>query len=212
MKRLTGLFRDIAKIIYLGSIQFYTRVCLLEREMGASVSLSARLDVYPRSKFMKRHRLAIGHGACIEKSSVINTWHGDVILEEKSGIGIGSIVIGPVSFGRGSACSQNCFVSGETHNYHDIKTNWREQGFSVSPVILEDNVWVGANCVVLPGVTIGRNSIVGAGSVVTKNIPPYSLAVGNPARVIKCYMHDTHRWHSQKRILCREPTEHPTPE
>lgn len=55
----------------------------------------------------------------------------------------------------------------------------------IAPVIIEDNCWIGANAILLPGVTIGRCSVVGAGSVVTKSIPPYSVAVGSPARVIK---------------------------
>lgn len=55
----------------------------------------------------------------------------------------------------------------------------------IAPVIIEDNCWIGANAILLPGVTIGRCSVVGAGSVVTKDIPPYSVVVGSPARVIK---------------------------
>ena len=57
--------------------------------------------------------------------------------------------------------------------------------FSKGPVIIEDDVWIGENVCVLPNVTIGHNSIVGANSVVTKNIPPYSVVVGNPARILK---------------------------
>lgn len=53
------------------------------------------------------------------------------------------------------------------------------------PVVIEDNVWIGANCIVLPGVTIGKGSIISAGSVVTKDIPPMAIAGGNPAKVIK---------------------------
>ncbi len=53
------------------------------------------------------------------------------------------------------------------------------------PITIEDEVWVGARCIITKGVTIGKGSIIGAGSVVTKSIPPYSLAAGNPAKVIK---------------------------
>ena len=53
------------------------------------------------------------------------------------------------------------------------------------PITIEDNVWIGGGTIVLPGITIGRNSVIGAGSVVTKSIPTYSVAVGNPCRVIR---------------------------
>jgi maltose O-acetyltransferase len=53
------------------------------------------------------------------------------------------------------------------------------------PVMIEDHAWIGARAIILPGVTIGRGSTVGAGAVVSKSIPPYSVAVGNPARVVK---------------------------
>lgn len=53
------------------------------------------------------------------------------------------------------------------------------------PVKIEDGVWIGGGTIILPGVTIGRNSVIGAGSVVTRSIPANSLAVGNPCRVIK---------------------------
>jgi virginiamycin A acetyltransferase len=52
-------------------------------------------------------------------------------------------------------------------------------------VVIEDDVWLGYNVTVLPGVTIGQGSVIGAGSVVTSDIPPYTVAVGNPAKVIK---------------------------
>jgi acetyltransferase-like isoleucine patch superfamily enzyme len=61
-------------------------------------------------------------------------------------------------------------------------------------VVIEDNVWIGESASVLAGVRIGRGSIIGANAVVTSDIPPYSIAVGVPARVIKKYNHVAHRW------------------
>lgn len=73
----------------------------------------------------------------------------------------------------------------------DVKiiTSWHETtNFNIVkalPIIIEDNVWITMNSIILPGVTIGKNSIIGAGSIVTKSIPPNSLAAGNPAKVVK---------------------------
>lgn len=63
--------------------------------------------------------------------------------------------------------------------------NWKWDKAAHSPVIIEDNVWIGQYTAILKGVTIGKGSVVGAHAVVTKDIPPYSVAAGNPARVVK---------------------------
>lgn len=54
-----------------------------------------------------------------------------------------------------------------------------------NPVIINDNVWIGMNAIILPGVTIGKGAVIAAGSVVTKDVPPYSLVGGNPAKIIR---------------------------
>ncbi len=66
---------------------------------------------------------------------------------------------------------------------HDI--NNLQQHSESSPVTIHENVWIGANSIILPGVVIGPNSIIGAGSVVTKSIPQNVIAVGNPCKVVK---------------------------
>jgi acetyltransferase-like isoleucine patch superfamily enzyme len=67
-----------------------------------------------------------------------------------------------------------------------------------SQVVIEDNVWLGEFVVILPGITIGKGSIIGAMSVVTKSIPPNSIAVGSPAKIIKTYDIEERRWKSNK--------------
>ena len=62
---------------------------------------------------------------------------------------------------------------------------WRRKEIKTSPIKIEDDVWIGAHCIVLKGVTIGARSIIGAGSVVTKDIPADCIAAGNPCRVIR---------------------------
>lgn len=74
----------------------------------------------------------------------------------------------------------------DTHAYDDISMPIYYQGFyKAKSVTLKSGCWIGANVVILPGVTIGKNSVVGAGAVVTKSIPDYCVAVGNPAKIIK---------------------------
>lgn len=69
-----------------------------------------------------------------------------------------------------------------------------ERPYYIAPVLIEDNVWLGEGVVVMPGVTIGRGSIIGANSTVTKSIPAWSIAVGQPAKVIKQYDFIQKQW------------------
>lgn len=69
--------------------------------------------------------------------------------------------------------------------YKFIENNNKINFLEKEPPVIEDNVWMGANCIVMKGVTIGEGCVIGANSVVTKDIPPYSIAVGSPAKVLK---------------------------
>ena len=78
------------------------------------------------------------------------------------------------------------YISAANHNFHSVESSIIDQGYSPStPVILRRGCWIGANAIILPGVEIGENSVVGAGSVVTRPVPPRVVAAGNPARVIR---------------------------
>ncbi len=189
-----GLIRDMVKTIYLGIIQVCTRLFYVERQLPSSISLGARLDVIPRARHLERHKLCLGKNSLIETSSVICTWHGDVILKDGASVGIGTIVIGPVVVGENSACSQNCFISGQSHLYQDVSKNFLRQGVKAEQVVIGKNVWLGSNSVILPGVKIGDNSVIGAGSTVVDDIPAYNVAAGNPARVVKRYDPKTGQW------------------
>ena len=189
-----GLIRDLVKTLYLVVIQVWTRLFYIEREPSSSISIWARLDIIPRSPKHERHRLRLGKKSLIEVSSIICTWHGDVIIEDGSHLGAGDIVIGPVIIGENSACGQHCFISGMSHQYEDDSTNFLEQGHKIDEVVIGKNVWIGSNSVVLPGVKIGDNSVVAAGSTVVSNVPAYTVVAGEPACAIKKYDFQTKLW------------------
>lgn len=71
------------------------------------------------------------------------------------------------------------------HGFGDIDRPISDQGYTNAPIIVEDDVWIGFQAVILPGVTLGRGSIVGAGAVVTRDVEPYSIVGGVPARTIR---------------------------
>lgn len=86
------------------------------------------------------------------------------------------------------------------HVYDDPNRPIREQGVTAEGIVIEDDVWIGAGVTVVDGVTIGRGSVIGAGAVVTTDIPPYSIAVGTPAKPIKDRRQITNN-HHQKEVF-----------
>lgn len=94
-----------------------------------------------------------------------------------------------VSIGKNCLIAANCqIIDGNGHDlsFPDVENRVETIG-DAKEITIEDNVWIGANCFVLPGITIGEGSVVAAGSVVVKDIPPMSIAGGNPAKVIRSY-------------------------
>ena len=88
-----------------------------------------------------------------------------------------------ITIGNGVLVAPNVTIATTGHPVHPaLRPNGEMYSF---PVVIEDNVWIGCNVAIMPGVTIGENSVVGAGSVVTKDVPPNVVAVGNPCRVLR---------------------------
>lgn len=169
-------------------VQWFVNPFYHKKGKGALVRRRTRLDVVPWNRF------DMGADATIEDFSAINNGVGSVLIGDRTKIGLSNTIIGPVTIGNDIRLAQNITLSGLNHNYQEINTPIHTQGVSTSPIFIEDSTWIGANVVVLAGVTIGKHCVIAAGSVVTKNIPPYSVAVGNPARVVKQYNPDTKIW------------------
>ena len=92
-----------------------------------------------------------------------------------------------INIGQRCLIAANCQIidgSGHDLSFDDVENRINTKG-NCRPIIIEDDVWIGANTIILPGVRIGRGSVIGAGSVVTKDVPLMVVAAGNPARVIK---------------------------
>ena len=169
-------------------IKWFINPIIHKRGKRSCIRRRTRLDVVPWNKF------SIGKESTIEDFSAINNGVGDVIIGDRTRIGLSNTIIGPVKVGNDVRLAQNIVLSGLNHNYAEINSPIHEQGVSTKPIVIEDESWIGANAVVLPGVTLGKHSIVAAGSVVTKDIPNYSIAAGNPARVLKQYNFKTKIW------------------
>ena len=149
------------------------------RGRGSKIYASVRMDTPPYRRF------TIGKRSVVESYSCINNAVGDVIVGDHTRIGLHNTVIGPVTIGSHVNLAQGIVVTALNHNFENPKLRIDEQGVSTQPVTIGDDVWIGANAVILPGVAIGSHVVVAAGAVVTKDVPSHTLVAGVPAKVIK---------------------------
>lgn len=113
----------------------------------------------------------------------------NIEINDFSHIGENCQIVGDsgVCIGKYVMIAKNCEIISSNHEYSNYKIPIILQGIRSynQPIIIEDDVWVGNNVIILPKVKIGKGSIIGAGSVVTKNVEPYSIVAGVPAKFIK---------------------------
>ena len=149
------------------------------RERGSKIYHSVRMDTPPYRRFW------LGRQSVVESYCCINNAVGDVTIGDYTRIGIHCTVIGPVCIGNHVNLAQGITVTALNHNFEDTAMKIDEQGITTKPVVIGDDVWIGANAVILPGVNIGRHCVVAAGAVVTKDIPDNTLVGGVPAKIMK---------------------------
>jgi len=149
------------------------------RGRGSKIYHSVRMDTPPYRRF------SLGRHSVVESFCCINNAVGDVVIGDHTRIGIHNTVIGPVTIGSHVNLAQGITVTALNHNYKETGKRIDQQGVSTNPVVIGDDVWIGANAVILPGVTLGNHCVIAAGAVVTKDVPPHSLVAGVPAKIIK---------------------------
>lgn len=175
-------------------VKFFLNSFKHTRGKASVIRKRTRQDLFPYNDFR------LGDDSVIEDFATLNNAVGDIVIGQRSLIGIGCVLIGPVQIGDDVLLAQNVVLSGLNHNYKDIKVPISQQSYSIKPIIVESESWIGANAVLTAGVTIGRHSVVAAGSVVTKEVPPYSVVAGNPARIVKQYNFDSQSWEKVHKI------------
>jgi len=146
--------------------------------IGDNVTIGRGADIYvhPTHSDLKEFIIRIGNNVHIGSHNIIGA-RKSIVLED-------NVLIGP-----------HVMIGDHSHHYEDIDIPIKlQQATEGSSVRIERDSWIGANVFVLPGVTIGRHSVVGANSVVNRDIPSYSVAVGGPARVMKRYDFELKQW------------------
>lgn len=188
--------RSITEIIYLGRCLLFTKLHVPKARL-----LRIPIDIRGKKGIDFGKKLTTGYGCRFESFSE----------DEEKTLLLGNNVqindychinaFKSVKIGDNVLIASKVFITDLEHGSYigdenDSNPNSivKDRPLSSKPVIIGNNVWIGELCSVLPGVTIGDNSIIGANSVVTKSIPANSIAVGNPAKVIKQFNFSTNRW------------------
>jgi galactoside O-acetyltransferase len=176
-------------------LQYNSRKSLLARST-VRIHSSARVN-FRRIRFRPDSRIEIGEGSMVEGSLVAEREGASIVIGRNTSIG-NSILASAlhISVGDDVLVSWGCSIV--DHNSHAIawekrKNDVREWYFdrkdwthvAMAPVSIGNKCWIGLNVIILKGVEIGEGSVVGAGSVVTRSIPAWSVAAGNPARVLR---------------------------
>lgn len=135
--------------------------------------------------------ITIGSGTEIQRYCRIcigeeNSSQPKLIIGSRVFIGQGThlSVMRPMSIGDNTIIGANCYLLTNNHRFVSRDIPIRDQGYDCQPLVIAEDVWLGANCVVLPGIEIGKGAIIGAGSVVTKPVGAYEIWGGVPARKI----------------------------
>lgn len=126
----------------------------------------------------------IGKGCNIEKNCDFGSGSG-ISLGDYSGLGVNCRIGAHTTIGRNVMMGPEVIVLTQSHRHDDTERPMRLQGYEHKPVVIDDDVWIGTRAIILPGVHIGRGVIVGAGAVVTKSVPDFSIVGGVPAKIIK---------------------------
>ncbi|MCR4329520.1 MAG: acyltransferase [Candidatus Roizmanbacteria bacterium] len=167
------MFSRGARIVHPRYIQIGNKV-LLDSQCLLQVNL------YGRQNNPRELRLKIGDNVTVGKGCVINAVN-DIEIEDSVGI------------------APYCYIADNSHCFDRVDMPIKKQGLDkINPVKIKSGAWLGWNVVVLPGVTIGKNSVIGAHSVVNKDIPDYCVAVGTPAKIVKKFDHASGEWVSVK--------------
>ncbi|NLP48049.1 MAG: acyltransferase [Clostridiales bacterium] len=136
-------------------------------------------------KICQPHLVSMGDNVSFYYGVYIEPCDKEITIGSNTHFAPYCVIYGPLSVGDNCAIAAHVTLASVAHSHADPNRPMVEQATDQRKIIIEDDVWIGANAVVTPGITIGRGSIIGAGAVVTKDVEPYSVMGGVPARLIR---------------------------
>ena len=172
----------IASVIYSVCKTTYLRIRGYDIDSGVRINRTCDF-------FQSRiHAISILAGTQLRRNTRISAgFNGIIKIGRNVLIDDSSYVMAQerIVIGDNTLISAFCFITDFNHKADSKKQPVASSGYKTKPVIIGRDVWIGTHCIILPGVHIGEGAVIGAGSVVTNDIAPYAVAVGNPAKIIK---------------------------
>lgn len=168
-----------------GSAMFLGNIDKRKINIGAKTLIEDNVVITVGNR--EHEHVEIGNDCRIRSGAQIHTWGGHLTIGDCSSINANCVLYGTggISIGSYVRIAANCVIVSSSHTFEALAVPIHDQGFSATGITINDNVWIGANVTILDGVTIGAGSIVGAGSVVRKDIAPNTIVAGVPAKFIK---------------------------
>lgn len=179
------LFKKIGKNVVFGrnmTIRHPKKI-----EIGSNVVFDDNAVIDAKGE--DNNGLKIGNNVLVGRNTTISCKGGDIEIGDYSNIGPNNTIISEsiIKIGKYVFTAGHMYmIAGGNHSFDrtDIPI-WQQPSISKGGIILEDDIWIGASCTILDGVTIGKGAIIGAASLVNKRIKPYTVNVGVPAQVVK---------------------------
>jgi len=166
---------------------FQTLYYIIARNLPPSYSYSllGRLSKKCRALVCKQFFHSSGRNVNVEHGAYFGS--GRLVeIGDNSGIGVDCHVPANIRIGNNVMMGPEVLIIGRNHRFNDVGIPMRLQGYEDAlPVVIEDDVWLGARVIILSGIRIGGGAVIGAGAVVAKDVPPFAICVGNPARIIR---------------------------
>jgi acetyltransferase-like isoleucine patch superfamily enzyme len=141
-------------------------------------------------KFYKPGKVKIGEDNEFLDGAKLISYGGDIVIGNHCSINPYTLIYGHgagVTIGDRVLIAGHCVIISANHNFLDIAKPIQQQGISSKGVTIKDDVWIGAGCQILDGVTLENGAVIAAGSVVTKSVNPYTIVAGVPAKILKNY-------------------------
>ncbi|MES1222556.1 MAG: acyltransferase, partial [Bacteroidota bacterium] len=167
------------------------KIKLLRRKLSAkNIFTGTRNFIHSSAKLdtSRGGTITIGNDNEILNGCLLMSYGGNIVIGDHCSINPYTIIYGHgkgVVIGNNVLIAGHCMIIPSNHNFTDKKIPIREQGETSLGIVIEDDVWIANGCSILDGVTIGKGSVIAAGSVITKTVQPYSIVGGVPAKLIK---------------------------